>query len=116
MTRSASSACSPATKRRMNRRAAGQRAIASPIPRRVESLRSSVRPRLVACLQRLGHHALPQAPVADDERVEAEGVEGRRHDRDARDDQRSEEHTSELQSRLHLVCRLLLEKKKKNRM
>src|SRR2546422_4105203 len=28
------------------------------------------------------------------------------------DDGRSEEHTSELQSRLHLVCRLLLEKKK----
>src|SRR5687768_17926233 len=28
---------------------------------------------------------------------------------------RSEEHTSELQSRLHLVCRLLLEKKKNNR-
>src|SRR2546429_2392675 len=31
----------------------------------------------------------------------------------AREIQRSEEHTSELQSRLHLVCRLLLEKKKK---
>src|SRR2546429_6342823 len=31
------------------------------------------------------------------------------HDRDVL---RSEEHTSELQSRLHLVCRLLLEKKK----
>src|SRR2546429_3250522 len=31
-----------------------------------------------------------------------------------RGDLRSEEHTSELQSRLHLVCRLLLEKKKKN--
>src|SRR2546422_4249563 len=30
----------------------------------------------------------------------------------ARDLSRSEEHTSELQSRLHLVCRLLLEKKK----
>src|SRR3989449_8303088 len=30
-----------------------------------------------------------------------------------RDQVRSEEHTSELQSRLHLVCRLLLEKKKK---
>src|SRR5687768_5940317 len=30
-------------------------------------------------------------------------------------DQRSEEHTSELQSRLHLVCRLLLEKKKNNK-
>src|SRR2546422_3552801 len=29
-------------------------------------------------------------------------------------DERSEEHTSELQSRLHLVCRLLLEKKKKS--
>src|SRR2546422_1089001 len=29
---------------------------------------------------------------------------------------RSEEHTSELQSRLHLVCRLLLEKKKNTRM
>src|SRR6266436_1311596 len=31
------------------------------------------------------------------------------------DVQRSEEHTSELQSRLHLVCRLLLEKKKKQK-
>src|SRR5690554_7623289 len=30
----------------------------------------------------------------------------------ARSDRRSEEHTSELQSRPHLVCRLLLEKKK----
>src|SRR6266436_71186 len=35
--------------------------------------------------------------------------QGRRH---ADLDVRSEEHTSELQSRLHLVCRLLLEKKK----
>src|SRR2546422_5151552 len=41
-----------------------------------------------------------------------------RREHPARDDQsrhgvhRSEEHTSELQSRLHLVCRLLLEKKK----
>src|SRR2546422_5902111 len=31
----------------------------------------------------------------------------------AAQERRSEEHTSELQSRLHLVCRLLLEKKKK---
>src|SRR5690625_6140658 len=30
-------------------------------------------------------------------------------------DERSEEHTSELQSRGHLVCRLLLEKKKENK-
>src|SRR3712207_7191908 len=32
---------------------------------------------------------------------------------DRADDRRSEEHTSELQSRQYLVCRLLLEKKKK---
>src|SRR5256884_7341539 len=31
---------------------------------------------------------------------------------DGKPERRSEEHTSELQSRLHLVCRLLLEKKK----
>src|SRR2546422_5569720 len=31
----------------------------------------------------------------------------------SRASRRSEEHTSELQSRLHLVCRLLLEKKKR---
>src|SRR5205809_5202500 len=34
---------------------------------------------------------------------------------EAREAARSEEHTSELQSRLHLVCRLLLEKKKKKK-
>src|SRR5437870_10679734 len=38
----------------------------------------------------------------------------RRRDRESRHERpRSEEHTSELQSRGHLVCRLLLEKKKK---
>src|SRR2546429_4560233 len=36
--------------------------------------------------------------------------------KNARELQRSEEHTSELQSRLHLVCRLLLEKKKKKKL
>src|SRR2546422_6903427 len=41
--------------------------------------------------------------VADHERGHRLGVAG---------GGRSEEHTSELQSRLHLVCRLLLEKKK----
>src|SRR5437870_13536850 len=35
--------------------------------------------------------------------------------RRGRDRRRSEEHTSELQSRGHLVCRLLLEKKKKKK-
>src|SRR2546422_2563968 len=43
-------------------------------------------------------------------------TQGRRDPRRlrGRGDPRSEEHTSELQSRLHLVCRLLLEKKKRN--
>src|SRR2546422_8194033 len=44
--------------------------------------------------------------IIDDEQVGLAQV-------DAHTDERSEEHTSELQSRLHLVCRLLLEKKKK---
>src|SRR2546422_7025930 len=51
--------------------------------------------------------------------IAVEPVHEQRHDRrrerqtvDGEDrEQRSEEHTSELQSRLHLVCRLLLEKK-----
>src|SRR2546422_4301721 len=38
---------------------------------------------------------------------------GGRRTRSSRSFRRSEEHTSELQSRLHLVCRLLLEKKKR---
>src|SRR3989442_8370759 len=40
------------------------------------------------------------------------GLRARRTDRQLGDRSRSEEHTSELQSRPHLVCRLLLEKKK----
>src|SRR3712207_8899928 len=45
------------------------------------------------------------------ERRAAPRAAGRRPDRGRRRDQRSEEHTSELQSRQYLVCRLLLEKK-----
>src|SRR3712207_9131730 len=41
-------------------------------------------------------------------------IEGRDLTMDAGQGLRSEEHTSELQSRQYLVCRLLLEKKKKN--
>src|SRR2546422_5027309 len=40
----------------------------------------------------------------------------RRHSSKSTSAWRSEEHTSELQSRLHLVCRLLLEKKKKKKL
>src|SRR5258705_9328135 len=44
------------------------------------------------------------------------GVEARNRDRARQDHEaRSEEHTSELQSLRHLVCRLLLEKKKMQR-
>src|SRR3712207_8995479 len=46
-------------------------------------------------------------------RVAPYGAGGHDHGR-RRDDRRSEEHTSELQSRQYLVCRLLLEKKKKH--
>src|SRR2546421_11360908 len=41
------------------------------------------------------------------------GLRGATRGRDGPDGRRSEEHTSELQSRSDLVCRLLLEKKKK---
>src|SRR2546422_5529901 len=60
--------------------------------------------------------AAPSAVVAFHDRARDDQSE----DRGCADQQpvappptRSEEHTSELQSRLHLVCRLLLEKKKK---
>src|SRR5688572_32489454 len=47
-----------------------------------------------------------------DNRVARQRARARRH---AAGDHRSEEHTSELQSQSNLVCRLLLEKKKKNK-
>src|SRR2546422_1556765 len=47
----------------------------------------------------------PAAGVPPQAAPRLQGADGRRS--------RSEEHTSELQSRLHLVCRLLLEKKKR---
>src|SRR2546422_7850592 len=49
---------------------------------------------------------------SDHHDVESDKQSERHEDRGQKP--RSEEHTSELQSRLHLVCRLLLEKKKKN--
>src|SRR5690625_6819397 len=48
----------------------------------------------------------PQGPAGKDGADGAQGPQG---------EQRSEEHTSELQSRGHLVCRLLLEKKNHER-
>src|SRR2546422_4392642 len=52
-------------------------------------------------------------PMAGDEFVATKDERIAREIADSRLAKRSEEHTSELQSRLHLVCRLLLEKKKK---
>src|SRR2546422_2005075 len=57
--------------------------------------------------QRAGE--LVRDPEADVGMERPEQADGQRVTGDA---VRSEEHTSELQSRLHLVCRLLLEKKK----
>src|SRR2546422_2840610 len=54
--------------------------------------------------------ARPAAPGST--RSTRPAPQGRRSSRTATGSGRSEEHTSELQSRLHLVCRLLLEKKK----
>src|SRR3712207_6951430 len=54
------------------------------------------------------HRQAPRAPAAGSRRP-ARGAGGRRGGEGGR----SEEHTSELQSRQYLVCRLLLEKKNK---
>src|SRR3712207_7634094 len=71
--------------------------------------RSSRRHRLGDVVLEPGQHRPRAVLVA--------GMRGQRHRRDpaaAICGQRSEEHTSELQSRQYLVCRLLLEKKKEN--
>src|SRR3712207_8278548 len=67
-------------------------------------------------------HAVHHRVAERDERVDGAGgqtvdemLEELRHLRShGGDERRSEEHTSELQSRQYLVCRLLLEKKKKS--
>src|SRR2546422_8314430 len=66
------------------------------------------------------HDALPISGAGDRARRDAAAGHGQQRLRRGADELevleveevRSEEHTSELQSRLHLVCRLLLEKKK----
>src|SRR2546422_8188871 len=55
----------------------------------------------------------PLQPARDQREAVGHEQQAENDQQDARDPLRSEEHTSELQSRLHLVCRLLLEKKKK---
>src|SRR2546421_9894483 len=67
--------------------------------------RSQTRPRL----RRNRDGEQPSGPHERDDRVSFRLVDGFQAERT-----RSEEHTSELQSRSDLVCRLLLEKKKKS--
>src|SRR2546426_6658714 len=70
----------------------------------------------------LRRHGLAE-PVGHQRRGHPQGEQGTGHsdaarpgsrDQDEEDQGRSEEHTSELQSPCNLVCRLLLEKKKKH--
>src|SRR2546422_7003890 len=80
--------------------------------RRRSALRGPLRPLASVELVLLRPHLLHELLVGrgQDDLVELSAVV--RNQADALDDDvRSEEHTSELQSRLHLVCRLLLEKK-----
>src|SRR5690625_6730184 len=65
------------------------------------------------------HQALPQARIPvphayPARRASSNALESRQIPREWPADFRSEEHTSELQSRSHLVCRLLLDKKRNN--
>src|SRR2546422_7475272 len=60
------------------------------------------------------HDALPIS-CRDGGADTGRAAHARASDRRSSPQLRSEEHTSELQSRLHLVCRLLLEKKKKKK-
>src|SRR2546430_10594420 len=71
-----------------------------------------VMPTVIAFLARI-----PAFKVRSIVRAAAARIDGnlRVHAQRARTDDRSEEHTSELQSQSNLVCRLLLEKKKKQR-
>src|SRR2546427_7881825 len=69
-------------------------------PRPADRLRCRLRPADLRGGRRLARHPAPDDPT----RLGPAGRSGR-----------SEEHTSELQSQSNLVCRLLLEKKKKNK-
>src|SRR2546422_7054266 len=73
-----------------------QAAVAADSPHAYDAFRARVAARLPASPRDLlAFRAVPPIPLDEVEPA------------------RSEEHTSELQSRLHLVCRLLLEKKKR---
>src|SRR5687768_17896504 len=79
-------------------------------PATTEIYTLSLHDALPICGGRRGHtrqHAREKSGASDHARILSHAVRAHREEC-----YRSEEHTSELQSRLHLVCRLLLEKKK----
>src|SRR2546425_9145419 len=77
--------------------------------------RGAARPARGRALPRAGRVREVEAPGPDRLRPAGARLPGLRGaDRGLRRARRSEEHTSELQSLAYLVCRLLLEKKKKN--
>src|SRR5689334_24303422 len=59
-----------------------------------------------------GDRAQRRDELAGEQRVQFFWFQGAAAERRGQNRHRSEEHTSELQSQFHLVCRLLLEKKK----
>src|SRR5690348_17404377 len=70
--------------------------------------------RIVPALQNVAHMRDHPQPTLTDEALEiTHDPGGIGHLAAERAEERSEEHTSELQSPVHLVCRLLLEKKNK---
>src|SRR5690348_17459783 len=73
--------------------------------------RSSRRRFLSADVAAISEHALVEASVAA-ARLDIAGDRHRLEHSPVRSARRSEEHTSELQSPVHIVCRLMLEKKK----
>src|SRR2546422_5031761 len=68
--------------------------------------------RALQLVQDVAKGAAPQGTTERTVATTRDGMSVKVHTKQVK---RSEEHTSELQSRLHLVCRLLLEKKKNNK-
>src|SRR2546422_8350625 len=84
---------------------------------RRKSVRMLLTPRLgnLGCLLERGAHRSAAFPIWIEPDWKFDGLVHHSAGAIVRFLDRSEEHTSELQSRLHLVCRLLLEKKKKKK-
>src|SRR5215813_3903640 len=86
------------------------------LPRSQEGVLAHVRPPQPSDPTRVPTSGVRQANAADQPARRGQITAACPHIRPAPpESSRSEEHTSELQSRPHLVCRLLLEKKKKQK-